>query len=224
MTISAPDNTQHIAGLSRMRGFLLIAVLCQIVAKRGPFSYSFENYRHEMHRVPPLKTEYSIHTFNQTLDHFNALSMTGEASDSASTFTQRYLVTNSSWAGSPAPIFVFTGAEGGDVTKLYDYAYGHAVTVAKRHKALIIFLEHRFFGKSLPFGPNKSYTASADRIGLLTIEQSLADYATVLSHIRDEYHAWDSPLITFGGSLAGTLAAMMRIKYPNIGKGMKYQK
>jgi hypothetical protein len=118
-------------------------------------------------------------------------------------FPQRYLVTDTAWRGPPSPIFVFTGAEGGDVTQLYDYAYGHTVSVAKRQGALIVFLEHRFFGKSLPFGPNDSYTPASDRIALLTVEQSLADYAAILSHLRDTHNAWSSPLATFGGSLAG---------------------
>jgi len=93
---------------------------------------------------------------------------------------------------------------------------GHAVAVAKRHHALIVFLEHRFFGSSLPFGPVDSYSPTASRIGLLSVEQALADYAAIISYLRDSKRAWDSPVITFGGSLAGTLSAFMRIKYPNI--------
>ena len=53
-------------------------------------------------------------------------------------------------------------------------------------------------------------------MGLLTVEQSTADYALLITHLRDKYEAWGAPVLTFGGSLAGTLAAFMRLKYPQI--------
>lgn len=45
---------------------------------------------------------------------------------------------------------------------------------------------------------------SANRIGLLSVEQSMADYATIITSVLDEHDAWQSPVITFGASLAGT--------------------
>ena len=32
----------------------------------------------------------------------------------------------------------------------------------------------------------------------------------------NNYSAWDSPTVSFGGSLAGTLAALMRVRYPHL--------
>ena len=49
----------------------------------------------------------------------------------------------------------------------------------------------------------------------LTIEQALADYATLISHIKAEYEGEGSPVIAFGGSYGGMLAAWLRAKYPN---------
>jgi lysosomal Pro-X carboxypeptidase len=77
-------------------------------------------------------------------------------------------------------------------------------------------MEHRFFGQSQPFNLTDSYTPTADRLGLLSVEQGMADYAALISSILNTHKAWQSPVITFGGSLAGTLAAFMRMKYPGI--------
>ena len=49
----------------------------------------------------------------------------------------------------------------------------------------------------------------------LTIEQALADYAALIFHIKDKYEATGSPVIAFGGSYGGMLAAWLRAKYPN---------
>ncbi len=49
----------------------------------------------------------------------------------------------------------------------------------------------------------------------LTIEQALADYAALIFHIKEKYEAEGSPVIAFGGSYGGMLAAWLRAKYPN---------
>lgn len=43
----------------------------------------------------------------------------------------------------------------------------------------------------------------ASHVGLLSVEQSLADYAAIIHHLRDVHSAWGCPLMVFGGSLAG---------------------
>jgi lysosomal Pro-X carboxypeptidase len=44
----------------------------------------------------------------------------------------------------------------------------------------------------------------------------MSDYAALITHVRDRHGSWDAPVITFGGSLAGTLAAFMRLRYPQL--------
>merc|ERR1719160_1167647 len=63
----------------------------------------------------------------------------------------------------------------------------------------------------MPFKGTDAFSTRADRVGLLSLEQSLADYAAI---IRKEQG--DGPVLTFGGSLSGTIAAMMRIQHPNL--------
>lgn len=47
---------------------------------------------------------------------------------------------------------------GGDITELYNYAYSYTSVVAKSMNAMIVYMEHRYFGHSQPFGPTDSYT------------------------------------------------------------------
>ena len=179
---------------------------------------------------------YTIHNFTQQLDHFNF--ETFGTRTSTSTFTQRYLraadgattapTTTTTAQLAPAPIFLFTGAEGGNVENVYQ-AYGSVILGARalNPRAELIFVEGRFWGDSRPFAAkndtpgwlptnSESWVRTGDRVGLLAIEQMLADYAAIISHLRKSIPSCASTckVVTFGGSLAGSLAAWMRMRYP----------
>ncbi len=49
----------------------------------------------------------------------------------------------------------------------------------------------------MPFGINGSFVHP--NIDLLTVEQALADFATLIVHIKEEMNASQSPVIAFGG-------------------------
>lgn len=54
----------------------------------------------------------------------------------------------------------------------------------------------------------------------LTTEQALADYAVFLRTFKSEIiECEECPVIAFGGSYGGMLAAWMRMKFPNIVDG-----
>ena len=76
--------------------------------------------------------------------------------------------------------------------------------------AYLVFAEHRFFGASVPTGSSLSF---------LSHELALADYAVLIRTVKDSIGAQNSPVIVFGGSYGGKLAAWMRIKYPAIVQG-----
>merc|ERR1712096_558804 len=75
---------------------------------------------------------------------------------------------------------------------------------------MLLFAEHRYYGKTQPLGPDVP-----DRLRYLTMEQALADYAVFLDAFKATHAgAADSPVIAFGGSYGGMLAAWLRMKYP----------
>ncbi|KAG2497771.1 hypothetical protein HYH03_004043 [Edaphochlamys debaryana] len=144
--------------------------------------------------------------YDQRLDHFHP--------ENTHTFRQRFFVCEKFWSFTPGggrgPIFFYAGNEA-DV-ELYVNATGLIWENAAAFGANIVFAEHRYYGKSEPFGPN----SWASDPSVLTVEQALADYAALLTRIKGDAGAQASPVIAFGGSYGGMLAAWMRVKYPHI--------
>lgn len=114
---------------------------------------------------------------------------------------------------------------------------------AEEFGALLVFAEHRYYGESMPYGP-KSYDDKS-RLGYLTSEQALADYVDLITYLRRNGSSWQlyeeagdvfddtladdggagssNPVIVFGGSYGGMLAAWFRIKYPAVVEGSVFQ-
>ncbi|KIH52723.1 serine carboxypeptidase S28, partial [Ancylostoma duodenale] len=142
--------------------------------------------------------------------------------------TEKWLLNNTFYKPG-GPIFFYTGNEG-DVedfatatTLIREQFKGMIWDLAPRFNAAIVFAEHRFYGKSLPFG-NNSY-ASIAKMGYLTSEQALGDFAALLFALKTPNNTLgvsypqDAPVISFGGSYGGMLSAWFRIKYPHVVTG-----
>ena len=66
-------------------------------------------------------------------------------------------------------------------------------------------LQHRFYGKSIPFGGHKDVAYSnTSTLGYLSSTQALADYATVITDLKKNLSATDCPVVVFGGSYGGS--------------------
>eukprot|EP00882_Tetradesmus_deserticola_P026656 GHRQ01029423.1.p1 GENE.GHRQ01029423.1~~GHRQ01029423.1.p1 ORF type:complete len:268 (+),score=83.55 GHRQ01029423.1:220-1023(+) len=147
--------------------------------------------------------------FTQTLDHFH-WKRTDDGQQP--TFQQRYYVCDAHWQRTDpkGPILFYAGNEG--ALEGYMNNTGLIFENAEALHALILFAEHRYYGKSQPFG------ADSWRVdpSFLTAEQAMADYATLLHSLTRAWGAADSTVVAFGGSYGGMLAAWMRRAYPHI--------
>jgi len=109
-------------------------------------------------------------------------------------------------------VFFYAGNEG-PLEEFY-YNTGLPFDWAEEFGAAILFAEHRYYGKSLPFG-NASF--DTENLRWLQVHQVLADYAAMVADFaRQELGDPTVPVVVFGGSYGGMLAAWLRIKYPNI--------
>eukprot|EP00088_Acartia_fossae_P010430 TRINITY_DN1519_c1_g1_i1.p1 TRINITY_DN1519_c1_g1~~TRINITY_DN1519_c1_g1_i1.p1 ORF type:complete len:492 (-),score=107.05 TRINITY_DN1519_c1_g1_i1:823-2298(-) len=164
---------------------------------------------HTEQRVKDSKYRYETAWYNQTLDHF--------AFTTNATFPHKYLYNDTWWdKDKPGPIFFYTGNEG--IIEAFAENSGFMWDIAPEFNALLIFAEHRYYGESLPF--DGKIGKDPAKLGYLTSEQALADYAELIDYIKNKNpNAAKSPVIAFGGSYGGMLAAWFRNKYPHVCDG-----
>lgn len=75
-------------------------------------------------------------------------------------------------------------------------------TLAEEHNAMLVDVEHRFYGESYP-----TTDMSTENLKYLSSAQALADLARVIASIKATYATESSQVITVGGSYPGNLAA-----------------
>ena len=124
-------------------------------------------------------------------------------------FKQRLCVYDKFWVENKSlPVFIYTGNE--SPVEEYVNNTGLVWNLAEKFSALIVFAEHRYFGESIP-----NITGLRSCVAYLNSEEALADYASLVNRIKNDWGAKDSAIIAFGGSYGGMLAAWMRIQYPS---------
>ncbi|XP_039071716.1 lysosomal Pro-X carboxypeptidase-like [Hibiscus syriacus] len=159
-------------------------------------------------KAPKPNLPFKTHYFPQTLDHFTF------HPKSYKIFNQKYLINTQYWHKG-APIFVYTGNEGH--IDWFAANTGFMLDIAPKFKDLIVFIEHRFYGESMPFG--KDSYKSAKTLGYLTSQEALGDFAVLIRSLKQNLSSETSPVVVFGGSYGGMLAAWFRLKYPHIAIG-----
>lgn len=101
--------------------------------------------------------------------------------------------------------------EGEGTGSPYNCLEGQHVELAALHGALVMSLEHRFYGASAP-----TADLSVDSLGLLTSQQAVGDVARFLAtYVRTAFPGVKR-VVTFGGSYPGALSAWLRLKIPHL--------
>ncbi|KAF6147469.1 hypothetical protein GIB67_021295 [Kingdonia uniflora] len=176
------------------------------VPRLGILSSSRDSISTETYLPPDFEVNY----YTQTLDHFNY------RPESYTTFQQRYIVNSRYWGGAntSSPIFVYTGDEG-DIIRLPQIV-GFMTENAPQFNALLVYIEHRYYGDSIPFGSIEAAFQNTSTLGYLSSTQALADYAELITYLKINWSAESCPVIAIGGSYGGMLASWFRLKYPHI--------
>ncbi|CAJ1943369.1 unnamed protein product [Cylindrotheca closterium] len=165
----------------------------------------FQNHHDHDYNV----TEY---WFNCTIDHFNFRPTT------VPTFGLRYFV-NDDYYTPNGPVFFYAGNEA-DILQFVKNS-GFMFEAAQEFGAMVVFAEHRYYGKSNPFGDEYAL-GKGYNISFLSVEQAMQDYNQLNLHMRRKWKmpaGLSTPFIVFGGSYGGNLALWMRLKNPNLWAG-----
>jgi pimeloyl-ACP methyl ester carboxylesterase len=142
--------------------------------------------------------------YGQSIDHSGLLP--------GQRFNQRYWY-DSSYASSgsdSAPVILhICGESEADASDGY-YLHDNAIAWAKALGAHLVYLEHRYYGKSQPFSD-----LSTDHMQYLTLDNVLEDLAEFQKWISIQ-QGWKGKWISVGGSYSGTLSALYRQKHPEL--------
>lgn len=185
-------------------GFLLSSL--SFATTQGVMGFSDDHIRSAsstsiLHRKVLRPADLQGSTFQQNIDHFGALS--------GQTFAQRYWVDSSyATAGAQAPVIYHICGEG-DCTEGY-FMNDNAIAWAQALGAHLVYLEHRYYGQSLPFSD-----LATDHMQYLTLDNVIEDLATFQRAISAQ-QGWKGSWISVGGSYSGTLSAIYRQKHPEL--------
>ncbi|XP_062995867.1 thymus-specific serine protease [Elgaria multicarinata webbii] len=205
-------------GASRLSGAALLLVLLSL-AQAGKNFWLFRQYVLRLQEKHAMKEAYGrlqllaqgpgprawhfldSGSIRQPLDHFNW--------QDSRTFNQRFWVNRKFWQRK-GPVFLYIGGE----SELMEYSVlsGHHVEMAEKYGALVVALEHRFYGASInPDG------LEDHNLQFLTSQQALTDLLSFHRFVIQKYKlAENTTWICFGGSYPGNLAAWFRLKYPHL--------
>ena len=103
--------------------------------------------------------------FDVAIDHLN-----GSYDD---TYQMRYLVDLQYYDKEKGAVLFYCGNEG-DIWTFYNNSGFMTTTLAQNLSAAVVFAEHRFYGKSMPFG-NESFSGK-EHLRFLSVEQVFEDF------------------------------------------------
>ncbi|XP_037942618.1 putative serine protease K12H4.7 [Teleopsis dalmanni] len=153
--------------------------------------------------LPKDRSQHEVkeHWLEQRLDHFDG--------NNNQTWQMRYF-QNDKYYEAGAPLFIFIGGEW-EISKAY-LLTGHFYDIALQHHAMLYYVEHRFYGKSIP-----ENDTSLENLKYLNIKQALADLNIFITTQKQSRNSMtNSKVILAGGSYAGSIVAWFQKIYPGL--------
>ena len=143
--------------------------------------------------------DYSTYYFENKLDHFDA----GEVR----TYKQRYWYNDKFFKKEEqAPVFLYIC---GEWTCSPPNTQTFPMMVGAEHDALLVTLEHRYFGASQPFD-----NLATENLKYLTSQLALADIAYFIEE-QNKVLGYEADWIIIGGSYPGAMSAWFKSQYPD---------
>jgi len=194
---------------------ILIAALCASVLVTPSVALKHENYHTillERQRLglspkPVLTDNVTHHVMVQPLDHFDRYNTV--------TYNQSYWL-NEQFMDLSRPVgFIFLGGEWQEGGVTIEYGLNVVSVWAKQFGALMLDIQHRYYD-----GQNPPSDDGQPRF--LQSAQAIADAARVVKEVNQRYSSRvKQPIkwIVTSGSYGGILAAIFRLKYPELTVG-----
>ncbi|GIQ87506.1 peptidase S28 [Kipferlia bialata] len=124
------------------------------------------------------------------------------------TWSQRFF-KNDEYHQEGGPVFLMIGGEGPESERCVSGHYYYN-NFAQEMNGLILCLEHRFYGASVP-----TADTAMGSMELLTSEQGLEDLVHFKRWYAETFLSYEADWVVVGGSYSGALAAWARSKYPH---------
>lgn len=182
---------------------LLLAVGCCCRFRPDLFEEGFPELA-----SPSLQVDLTSQTqfwFDQFVDHYDY--------SSKATWKQRYWVLDNHFNPKNGSVILYICGEW--VCSGITAGLGGVTEIANATNSLIVTLEHRFYGQSMPFGNDSLNLAN---LKYLNTEQALKDLAYFITQFKakNDYGVTNNPWISVGGSYPGAMTAWFRYKYPHL--------
>ncbi|CAK7228507.1 hypothetical protein SCUCBS95973_006904 [Sporothrix curviconia] len=150
-------------------------------------------------------------TFQQPVDHNDP---------SKGTFSNRFWFNTQYWKGPGSPVFLFMPGES-DASDYLGYLYNSTIPglYAEVFGGLVVIIEHRYWGESLPFD-----TLTAETMQYLDLPQAMMDITYFAKNVSFDLgsnlgtsdNSDNAPWVLVGGSYPGALTAWINQKEPGV--------
>jgi Serine carboxypeptidase S28 len=183
-------------------------VKARLASKRLSMGGKRKLESHELRVARGAAPECEPQTFmhRSLVNHFSPLA-TNE------TYLQRYHV-NTRFYAKGDPLYVYIGGE--SALEADEVCSGFWYDMAETHGAMMLAVEHRFYGQSQP-----AERTEVEALQYLTTQQALSDLVQVIRYVAHDSGLMDNDglepvVIAYGGSYPGSLAAWVRTMFPTL--------